>query len=434
MKRKITDALLQWKQAKNRMPLIVNGARQIGKTYSVLEFGKSEYQNVVHINLERNKLAANIFEDDLTPSVLVQKLESFVKERILPDSTLLFFDEIQASERALTSLKYFCEDAPEYHVIAAGSLLGVAVNREKYSFPVGKVDELYMYPLDFEEFLWALGHEIFVEEIRIHFEQNMALSESLHKFGLDLFYKYCIIGGMPAVIENFLTYNSFLTIQDAQAKIMNEYIADMSKYATPATSVKIRACYDSIPTQLSKENRKFQYKTAMKGGTATIFGESIDWLLSAGIVLKCRKIEQGVMPLKGQIDFSDFKLYMSDIGMLTMHSAFPYQMIINSIEVDNSFLGGLTENFVAQDFSNKRIPLYYWKSGESAEVDFIVQSGIDIIPIEVKKGKRNRAISLSNFVKRYNCPYSIKISQKNFGFENGIRSVPFYALFCLKFD
>ena len=434
MKRKITDALLQWKQAKNRMPLIVNGARQIGKTYSVLEFGKSEYQNVVHINLERNKLAANIFEDDLTPSVLVQKLESFVKERILPDSTLLFFDEIQASERALTSLKYFCEDAPEYHVIAAGSLLGVAVNREKYSFPVGKVDELYMYPLDFEEFLWALGHEIFVEEIRIHFEQNMALSESLHKFGLDLFYKYCIIGGMPAVIENFLTYNSFLTIQDAQAKIMNEYIADMSKYATPATSVKIRACYDSIPTQLSKENRKFQYKTAMKGGTASIFGESIDWLLSAGIVLKCRKIEQGVMPLKGQIDFSDFKLYVSDIGMLTMHSAFPYQMIINSIEVDNSFLGGLAENFVAQDFTNKRIPLYYWKSGESAEVDFIVQSGIDIIPIEVKKSRRNRAISLSNFVKQYNCPYSIKISQKNFGFENNIRSIPFYALFCLKFD
>jgi len=434
MKRKITEALLQWKHTKNRMPLIVNGARQIGKTYSILEFGKTEYQNVVHINLERNKLAANIFEDDLTPSVLVQKMESFVKERILPDFTLLFFDEIQASERALTSLKYFCEDAPEYHVIAAGSLLGVAVNREKYSFPVGKVDELYMYPFDFEEFLWALGHGLFVKEIRNHFEQNLALSDALHKFGLDLFYKYCIVGGMPAVIENFLAYNSFLTIQDAQAKIMNEYIADMSKYAMPATSVKIRACYDSIPTQLSKENRKFQYKTAMKGGTASIFGESIDWLLSAGIVLKCRKIEQGVMPLKGQIDFSDFKLYMSDIGMLTMHSAFPYQMIINSIEVDNSFLGGLVENFVAQDFANKRIPLYYWKSGESAEVDFVVQSGIDIIPIEVKKGRRNRAISLSNFVKRYNCPYSIKISQKNFGFENNIRSVPFYALFCLKFD
>jgi len=330
-------------------------------------------------------------------------------------------------------LKYFCEDAPEYHIIAAGSLLGVAVNREKYSFPVGKVDELYMYPLDFEEFLWALGREIFIDEIRIHFEQNLALSEPLHKLGLDLFYKYCIVGGMPAVVDNFLKYNSFLTIQDVQARIMNEYIADMSKYAIPATSIKIRACYDSIPLQLSKENRKFQYKIAMKGGTTFIFGESIDWLLSAGIVLRCRKITQGVMPLKGQIDVSDFKLYMSDIGMLTMHSAFPYQMIINSIEVDNGFLGGLAENFVAQDFVNKRIPLYYWKSGESAEVDFVVQSGIDIIPIEVKKGRRNRAISLSNFVKQYNCPYSIKISQKNFGFENNIRSIPFYALFCLVF-
>ncbi|GHS92304.1 ATPase [Bacteroidia bacterium] len=334
----------------------------------------------------------------------------------------------------MTSLKYFCEDAPQYHIIAAGSLLGVAVNREKYSFPVGKVDELNMYPLDFEEFLWAMGKEFFVEEIRTHLEQNLTLSEPLHKLGLDLFYKYCIVGGMPAVVNNFLKYNSFLTIQDELAKIMNEYLADMSKYATTTTSVKIRACYDSIPTQLSKENRKFQYKIAMKGGTSSIFGESIDWLLSAGIVLKCRKIEQGVMPLKGQIDFSDFKLYMSDTGLLTMHSAFPYQMIINSIEVDNGFLGGLAENFVAQDFANKRIPLYYWKSGESAEVDFVVQSGIDIIPIEVKKGRHNRAISLSNFVKRYNCPYSIKISQKNFGFENNIRSVPFYALFCLKLD
>jgi predicted AAA+ superfamily ATPase len=172
----------------------------------------------------------------------------------------------------------------------------------------------------------------------------------------------------------------------------------------------------------------------MKGGTASIFGESIDWLLSAGIVLKCYKIEQGVMPLKGQIDFSDFKLYMSDTGMLAMHAAFPYQMILNSIEVDNGFLGGLAENFVAQDFATKKIPLYYWKSGDTAEVDFVVQDGINIVPVEVKKGKRNRAISLSNFAKRYDCPYSIKISQKNFGFENNIKSIPFYALFCLNFD
>jgi predicted AAA+ superfamily ATPase len=434
MKRKIGEDLLQWKQAKNRMPLIVNGARQIGKTYSILEFGRSEYQNVVHINFETDKLIAEKFDEDLHPEKIVHDIEFLTSQKISKETTLLFFDEIQACERALTSLKYFCEDAPEYHVIAAGSLLGVAINREKYSFPVGKVDELNMYPLDFEEFLWALGNDNIIKEIKTHFEQNLKLSEPLHKFGLDLFYKYCIVGGMPAVVKNYVENNSFVALKDTQAKIMNEYIADMSKYAAPATSVKIRACYDSIPTQLSKENRKFQYKIAMKGGTSSIFGESIDWLLSAGIVLKCRKIEQGVMPLKGQIDFSDFKLYMSDIGMLTMHSAFPYQMIINSIEVDNGFLGGLAENFVAQDFANKRIPLYYWKSGECAEVDFVVQSGIDIIPIEVKKGRHNRAISLSNFVKRYNCPYSIKISQKNFGFENNIRSVPFYALFCLRFD
>ena len=433
MKRKIDQKLINWKNSENRMPLIVNGARQIGKTYSILEFGMKNYQNVVHINLEKNKLAAAEFEGDISPANLVLKLELLTKERILPEKTLLFLDEIQASERALTSLKYFCEDAPEYHVVSAGSLLGVAVNREKYSFPVGKVDELYMFPFDFEEFLWAMGRDIFAEEIKNHYAENKSMSEPLHKLGLQLYYQYCIVGGMPAVINNFLKYNSFLTIQDAQSKILNDYIADMSKYATPATSVKIRACYESIPTQLSKENRKFQYKIAMKGGTASIFGESVDWLISAGIVLKCNKIEQGVMPLKGQIDFSDFKLYMSDIGMLTMHSAFPYQMILNSLEVDNNFLGGLAENFVAQDFATKNIPLYYWKSGDTAEVDFIVQDGIHIVPVEVKKGKRNKAISLSNFVKQYKCPYSIKISQKNFGYENNIKSIPFYALFCLDF-
>jgi predicted AAA+ superfamily ATPase len=433
MKRKIEQKLLAWKNSNDRKPLIVNGARQIGKTYSILEFGKKNFKNIIYINLEKNKLAANIFEVDITPSVLVQKLEDYTRERILPETTLLFFDEIQACERALTSLKYFCEDAPEYHVVAAGSLLGVYVNREKYSFPVGKVDELYMFPLDFEEFLWALDYEKFAEKIKQNFEQNLALETAFHQLGLDLFYKYCIVGGMPAVINNFLKHNSFLTIQDEQSRILNEYIADMSKYAVPATAVKIQACYDSIPTQLSKENRKFQYKLAMRGGTTSIFGESIDWLLSAGIVLKCNKITEGVMPLKGHVDFSDFKLYMSDIGMLTMHSAFPCQMIINSIEVDNGFLGGLAENFVAQDFAAKRIPLYYWKSGDTAEVDFVVQDGIHIVPIEVKKGRRNRAISLSNFVKRYNCPYSIKISQKNFGFENNIKSIPFYALFCLLF-
>ena len=299
---------------------------------------------------------------------------------------------------------------------------------------MGKVDELSMFPLDFEEFLWAMQREKLAMEIKDCFSENKTMGNALHQYALDLFYQYCIVGGMPEVINNYVTNNSFILIKDTQTKIMNQYIADMSKYATPATARKIRACYDSIPAQLSKENRKFQYKLAMKGGTTSIFGESIDWLLSAGVVLKCHKITEGVMPLKGHADFSDFKLYMNDIGMLTMHSAFPYQLIINSIEVDNGFLGGLAENFVAQHFAAKKIPLYYWKSGDTAEVDFVVQDGIHIVPIEVKKGRRNRAISLSNFVKRYHCPYSIKVSQKDFGFENNIKSIPFYALFCLEFN
>lgn len=434
MKRKIEQKLVDWKNSENRKPLIVNGARQIGKTYSILEFGQKKFKNVIHVNLETDSIVVDIFEKNITPEYIVNRLESITGEVISTTDTLIFLDEIQACERALTSLKYFCEDAPEYHVVAAGSLLGVYVNREKYSFPVGKVDELSMYPLDFEEFLWAMKREKLATDIKNCFSENKTMGSALHQYALDLFYQYCIVGGMPEVVNNYLVNNSFILIKDTQTKIMNQYIADMSKYATPATAIKIRACYDSIPAQLSKENRKFQYKLAMKGGTTSIFGESIDWLLSAGVVLKCNKITEGVMPLKGHVDFSDFKLYMSDIGMLTMHSSFPYQLIINSIEVDNSFLGGLAENFVAQDFAAKKIPLYYWKSGDTAEVDFVVQDGIHIVPIEVKKGRRNRAISLSNFVKRYNCPYSIKISQKDFGFENNIKSIPFYALFCLKFD
>jgi predicted AAA+ superfamily ATPase len=345
---------------------------------------------------------------------------------------LLFLDEIQASERALTSLKYFCEQAPQYHVIAAGSLLGVAVNREKYSFPVGKIDEISMFPLDFEEFLWAMNREMLAEEIKTHFAELKPMPEILHKQALELYNYYCIIGGMPAVINNFRQTQSFLTIKDVQGKILNEYIADMSKYAQPATTAKIHGCYMSIPTQLAKENRKFQYKVVQKGGTATIFGEAIEWLLLAGITLKNQRLEHGFMPIKAYQNLSDFKLYMGDMGMLTMHSGLPAQMLLSSIETDNTFMGGMAENFVAQQFTAKQIPLFYWKSEDTAEVDFVLQIGIDVIPVEVKKGVRTRSTSLAMFVKKYKSPYAIRISQKHFGFANNIKSVPFYALFCLE--
>jgi len=431
MKRKITTALKEWKQSKARKPLLVNGARQIGKTYSINEFGKTDFSGIVYINLETNPVIKTVFEGNIEPATLIPMLESHTDKRIIAGETLLFFDEIQASERALLSLKYFCEMAPQYHVVAAGSLLGVAVNREKYSFPVGKVDELNMYPFDFEEFLWAFGKDKLAEEIRSCYSEMAPLPKPLHQLALEMYNHYCIIGGMPAVISDFLEHNSFLTIKNPQSLILNEYIADMAKYAANTTAMKIRSCYNSIPTQLAKENRKFQYKVVQKGGTASIFGEAIEWLQSAGIALKCQKIEHALIPIKAYQDFSDFKLYMSDVGMLTMHSGLPAQMILTSIEADNTFMGVIAENFVAQSFTANSIPLFYWKSGDTAEIDFVIQHDEHVVPVEVKKGVRTRSGSMALFSKKYNSRFAIRISQKNLGFENDIKSVPLYAVHCI---
>ena len=423
---------MEWKQRKGRKPLLVNGARQIGKTYSINEFGKTEFSDAVYINLETNPLIKNVFEGNIEPASLIPLLESHTGKRVIAGETLLFLDEIQASERALLSLKYFCEMAPQYHVIAAGSLLGVAVNREKYSFPVGKVDELNMYSFDFEEFLWAFGKDKLAEEIRISYLDGLKpLHRSLHQLALEMYNHYCIIGGMPAVITDFLEHNSFLTIKNPQTLILNEYIADMSKYATHATAIKIRSCYNSIPTQLAKENKKFQYKVVQKGGTETIFGEAIEWLQSAGIVLKCQKIEHAFIPIKAYQDFSDFKLYMSDAGMLTMLSGLPAQMLLASIETNNTFMGAIAENFVAQSFASKAIPLLYWKSKDTAEVDFVIQQDEYVVPVEVKKGIRTRSGSMALFSEKYHSPFAIRISQKNFGFENNVKSIPLYAVHCM---
>ena len=422
---------MEWKQRTGRKPLLVNGARQIGKTYSINEFGRTCFSDVVYINMETNPLIKAVFEGNIEPASLIPLLESHTGKRIIAGETLLFLDEIQASERALLSLKYFCEMAPQYHVVGAGSLLGVAVNREKYSFPVGKVDEINMYPFDFEEYLWAFGKDKLAEEIRNCYAEMNPLPATLHQLALEMYNYYCIMGGMPAVIADFLEHNSFLTLKIPQTLILNEYIADMAKYATTATAVKIRSCYQSIPTQLAKENKKFQYKIVQKGGTASIFGEAIEWLQSASIVLKCQKIEQAFIPIKAYQDFSDFKLYMSDTGMLTLHSGLPAQMILSSIETNNTFMGAIAENFVAQSFKANAIPLFYWKSEDTAEIDFVIQQDEYVIPVEVKKGIRTRSGSMALFVKKYHSPYAIRISQKNFGCENAIKSVPLYAAHCI---
>ena len=435
MKRSITQMLVEWKAAKNRMPLLVHGARQVGKTYSIREFGKSSYRNTAYVNLETDPIAGTWFDDNIDPVRIVMLLEASTKMRVVPEETLIVFDEIQSCERALTSLKYFNENSPQYHVVAAGSLLGVAIKREKYSFPVGNVDSKTMHPFTFEEFLWALDEEKLSEEINAGFMSNSPLHISLHKKAMDLYKVYLITGGMPASILEYVNTGSFVMVPEVQNRIMNDYIADMAKYASVSESVKIRAAYNSIPAQLAKENRKFQYKVIQKGGSSSIFGEAIDWLETAKVVNKCHNLTNPEVPLDVYKDFTSFKLYMSDTGLLTMASRTPQEIILNLGEEDNRFLGAIAENYVAQHFTAKDKSLLYWRNdskiGGQAEIDFVLQEGANIVPVEVKAGERVTSRSLGVFVQKFKPAYSIRISGRNFGFENGIKSVPLYAAFCI---
>jgi predicted AAA+ superfamily ATPase len=430
MKRKIDNKLLEWKnKGSKRMPLILNGARQVGKTYSLQKFGLNNYKNVVYVNLETNLLVSSYFSDNIDPERIIQYLEAHSNQKIVPEETLIILDEIQSCERALTSLKYFCEEAPEYHIAAAGSLLGVAINREKYSYPVGKVDTITLHPLDFEEFLWAINENKLCDEIYHCYNEITPMPEALHQKAIDLYRIYLIIGGMPACINEYLDTGKLLYVPDIQNKILNDYLADMSKYASHTESVKIRTCYESIPAQLAKENKKFQYKIVQKGGTASIFGPSIDWLNYAGIVLKCQRIEHGYEPVAVYSDLSSFKLYMGDVGLLVMKSGLSHQTILSGEK--NLFMGSVAENYIAQVLASKEYNLYYWTSKNTAELDFVLQLGKDVVGVEVKKETHTKSKSLGVFVDRYKPSYSIRFSNNNFGFANNIKSLPLYSAFCM---
>ncbi len=430
MKRKIERELFLWKNAENRKPLILNGARQVGKTYTLREFGEKNYKNVVYVNLETNLSAAGYFGADISPERIIRYLEAYAGEAIVPKETLIIFDEIQSCERALTSLKYFCEEVPDYHVAAAGSLLGVAINREKYSFPVGKVDTITLYPLTFDEFLTAVGEERLCAEIREHYQTLQPMPEAIHNKAIDLYRCYLITGGMPAAVNEFISTKKLIGVSDIQNKILNDYLADMAKYADNSDSVKIRACYNSIPAQLAKENKKFQYKVVQRGGSSIMFGASIEWLNFAGIVLKCQRIEQAVEPVSVYADLSSFKLYMGDVGLLVMKSGISQQTVLSG--EPNLFMGAVCENYVAQALTASGYAIYYWTSEHTAELDFIIQKSSDIIGIEVKKATHVKSKSLFEFIKKYNPAYSIRLSEKNFGAaDNNVRIVPLYAAFCI---
>lgn len=425
MKRKVEEQLLQWKNKKKHKPLIIYGARQTGKTYSIKEFGAKYYKDTIYLNFETNLKIVKDFDEDISPKFLIGRMELFFGKKIKPESTLIIFDEIQACERGLTSLKYFCEDAPEYQVIAAGSLLGVAVHRERYSFPVGKVDMLNMYPMDFEEFLWALGKEMLSEEISKHYFSKEKMDPVIHDILTDLYRNYLVIGGMPGVMNAYLEEEKLMDASSVQADILNAYVADMAKYATPSDTTKIMACFDSIPAQLAKDNKKFQYKVITQGGKASLFGASIDWLLAAGVITKCERVEQGRVPLEIHKNLSAFKLYMNDIGLLIQKAGVSTYDIISGNE--NYFIGAITENFIANTLERSGYKLYYWTSGGEAEIDFIIQKDNKAVPIEVKARNHVKSRSLMVYYEKFKPEYCIRLSSKNFGYENNILSIPLYA-------
>ncbi len=430
MERKIENKLLLWKNSNNRLPLLMNGARQVGKTYSIMQFGKSHYKNVLYLNFESNSQLNQIFDKDFNISRLLLELSIFSGETILEHESLIFFDEIQASERALTSLKYFAEESPNYHIIAAGSLLGVAINRQKYSFPVGKIEMLTMNPLDFEEFLLALDQKLAVDMINKCFQGNNECT--LHQKFLEMYKIFLCVGGMPQVVNEYLNRLDFDYVTIVQKNINNAYIADMAKYASPPETVKIMDTYNSIPAQLAKDNRKFQYKVIKSGARAVQYELALQWLKASGIIVYSPKVNEGKLPLSVFTDNNSFKVYMNDTGLLLSLLGVNAQVILSDSLGYQNFKGILTENFVAISLlSNGYVP-YYWESEGVAELDFVIQDRTgNIIPIEVKSSENVKAKSLQQFVSKYSPTYSIRISTRNFGFENNIKSVPLYACFCL---
>ncbi|MBP1918206.1 ATP-binding protein [Youngiibacter multivorans] len=431
MYRKIVSFFEEWKASKHRKPLILQGARQVGKTYSILEFGRNHYENVAYFNFETNPKLNETFDENISPDYLIPILSHIAGQTIVREKTLIVFDEIQLCERALTSLKYFFEDAPDYHIIAAGSLLGVAVNRAKYSFPVGRVDLKTLYPMDIQEFMLGLGEEDLLEQIKYCFENDSPMPSALHDAAIQLYRQYLVVGGMPECVIQFAETKDYILVRHTQDTILAGYLNDMSKYNNLNEIKKTRLVYDNITVQLSKKNTRFQYKLIKKGGRASEFENAIEWLTLSGIVSQVYKVEHIKKPLENYRDIDAFKIYVSDLGLLCAKKDLLANDVLYMVEELNDFKGGMTENYVNTQLTSNGYSTYYWESERGAEIDFIIQRDGQNIPIEVKSADNTRAKSLKVYIDTYKPAYAIKLSTKNFGFEDGKKTVPLYATFCI---
>ncbi|MDR1792713.1 MAG: ATP-binding protein [Bacteroidales bacterium] len=424
MYRKIIKQLIDWQQDKHRKPLILEGARQTGKTYILQQFGKEHYQNVAYVNMENaSDELKQIFAGSISPYRIVHQLELMFGFAIHPKTTLLIFDEVQEVPRALTSLKYFCEEAPEYHVAASGSLLGIFMHPGT-SFPVGKVDFMKMQPMDFEEFLVANGEQRLVNFARKNVNDLKFLTEKLH----DYFKYYLVTGGMPEVVQSWIIEKNIEKIDKIQDSILQTYVRDFSKHAKKQESIRIKQVFDSLPEQFAKKNDKFVYDVVRQGARAREYELAIEWLLSAGIARRVNLVKCGdKMPLRAYRERNAFKLYFIDVGLFRHFAKIPTAVVIDKTAIFDEFNGLLAEQYVLQELSDYE--LFYWTSGAQAEVDFVTQINNRIVPIEVKSGLKVKAQSLKVYREKYSPELLIRFSLLPLEENNGLLNIPLYYSF-----
>ena len=431
MYRKQIDELKAWKDKRGRLPLILKGARQVGKTWLLNEFGKTCFDDVLYINFENAGNMEELFEGVIEPQRIIDMLSALHGKKIIPEKTLLIFDEVQEIPRALTSLKYFAENAPEYPICCAGSLLGVALHKGT-SFPVGKVDFLTLQPLTFEEFLLANGEGILCEYIEK--SQPVPLPKVITDKLYDLLKLYFIIGGMPGPVQIWLDERDFTKVEEKQLAILDTYTQDFSKHAPSPLVPKLRYLWNSIPSQLSKENKKFIYGLVKEGARAREYEDALLWLLDSGLIRRVGRITKGALPLKAYEDLKAFKIYHLDIGLLRVMSELSPHTIIESTRIFEEFKGALTEQFALQElssFSGIR-NIYYWTSDATAEVDFVFSDGVKVIPVEVKASGNIQAQSLKIYRNKYETPLAVRTSLANLRFDDGLLNVPLYVLWNLQ--
>jgi uncharacterized protein len=427
MKRTLYKELLDWKNAPNRKPLILQGARQVGKTWLMKEFGKNEFEQVAYLNFESSERLKSIFFADFDIKRIIATLEIEVNQKIQSGKTLLIFDEIQEAEKGLTALKYFCEQAPEYYIIAAGSLLGVSLQKNN-SFPVGKVDFLRMYPMSFFEFLESIGQALLKEQLEA---KNWQVIDTFHNKLVEFLRLYYFIGGMPEAVENYIRYEDLNAVRAIQEKILIGYENDFAKHAPTSIVPRIRLIWHGLISQLAKDNRKFIYGQIKKGARAKDFEDAINWLVDAGLVLKAQCVTKPIIPLNAYADFDTFKLFILDIGLLNAIAKVDQKILLEKNTILIEFKGALTEQFVAQQLKINH-DIYYWvASNATAEVDLLIQLQNEIIPIEVKAEENLKSKSLKVFVEKYKPSKAVRTSMNGYREQDWLTNVPLYAIYGL---